>query len=166
MVQKGPLFRAEGYSVSIACNVTGHQGPSKQHFQWSVYLPTAPTQEIQIISTMDATFTYALYAQRVRSGGIYVERVRGNSVLLHIAKVQLKDSGEYECHTPNTDKKYYGSYSAKTRLIGKLFALLGLAVPPRSQTPTITMPCSVTWLHIGSSPLVRGPSWPSGHVAD
>ncbi|XP_039098655.1 immunoglobulin superfamily member 2 [Hyaena hyaena] len=116
-VQKGPLFRAEGYSVSIACNVIGHQGPSKQHFQWSVYLPTAPTQEIQIISTLDATFTYALYAQQVRSGGIYVERIRGNSVLLHIAKVQLKDSGEYECHTPNTDKKYYGSYSAKTRLI-------------------------------------------------
>ncbi|XP_046938555.1 immunoglobulin superfamily member 2 [Lynx rufus] len=116
-VQKGPLFRAEGYPVSIGCNVTGYEGPSEQHFQWSVYLPTAPTREIQIISTVDATFTYAVYAQRVRSRGIYVERVRGNSVLLHISKVQLKDSGEYECYTPNTDKKYYGNYSAKTRLI-------------------------------------------------
>ncbi|XP_029805195.1 immunoglobulin superfamily member 2 isoform X1 [Suricata suricatta] len=117
MVQKGPLFRAEGYPVSIGCNVTGHQGPSEQHFRWSVYLPTAPTQEIQIISTEGATFTYARYAQRVQNKGIYVKRVRGNSALLHISKVQLKDSGEYECHTPNTDGKYYGTYSAKTRLI-------------------------------------------------
>ncbi|KAM5294871.1 immunoglobulin superfamily member 2 [Glossophaga mutica] len=115
-VQKGPLFRAEGYPISIGCTVTGYQGPSEQHFQWSVYLPTAPDQEIQIISTKDATFSYAKYAGRVQSGEIYVERVQGNSVLLHISKLQAKDSGEYECHTPNTDQKYYGSYSAKTTL--------------------------------------------------
>lgn len=116
-IQRGPLYRAEGYPISIGCNVTGYQGPSEQHFQWSVYLPKAPTQEVQIVSTVDATFSYAVYAQRVRSKGIYVERVRGNSVFLHIAKLQLKDSGEYECHTPNTDERYYGNYSAKTRLI-------------------------------------------------
>ncbi|XP_066124272.1 immunoglobulin superfamily member 2 isoform X1 [Saccopteryx bilineata] len=116
-VQKGPLFRAEGYPVSIGCNVTGHQGPSEQQFQWSVYLPRAPDQEIQIISTVDTAFSYAVYAQRVRSRDIYVERVQGNSVLLHISKLQAKDSGEYECHTPNTDDRYYGSYSAKTTLI-------------------------------------------------
>ncbi|KAF6074122.1 CD101 molecule [Phyllostomus discolor] len=115
-VQKGPLFRAEGYPISIGCNVTGHQGPSEQHFQWSIYLPTAPDQEIQIISTKDAAFSYAKYAGRVRSREIYVERIRGNSVLLHISKLQEKDSGEYECYTPNTDQKYYGSYSAKTTL--------------------------------------------------
>lgn len=115
-VQKGPLFRAEGYPVSIGCSVTGHQGPSEQHFQWSVYLPAVPTREVRIISTMDATFSYAVYAQRVQSRGIYVERVQGNSVLLHISKLQMKDSGEYECHTPSTDEKYYGSYSAKTNL--------------------------------------------------
>ncbi|XP_023617011.1 immunoglobulin superfamily member 2 [Myotis lucifugus] len=115
-VQKGPLFRAEGYPVSIGCKVTGHQGPSEQHFQWSVYLPTAPAREIQIVSTKDADFTYAAYAQRVRSRDVYVERLQGNSVLLHISKLQVKDSGEYECHTPNTDGKYYGSYSAKTTL--------------------------------------------------
>ncbi|XP_025728305.1 immunoglobulin superfamily member 2 isoform X1 [Callorhinus ursinus] len=116
-VQKGPLFRAAGYPISIGCNVTGHQGPAEQHFQWSVYLPKAPTQEVQIVSTKDATFSYAVYAQRVRSRGIYVERVRGNSVFLHISELQPKDSGEYECHTPNTDERYYGNYSAKTRLI-------------------------------------------------
>lgn len=123
-VQKGPLFRAEGYPISIGCNVTGHQGPSEQHFQWSVYLPTAPTQEIQIISTKDDTFSYVLYAKRVKSREIYVERVQGNSVFLHISKLQMKDTGEYECFTPNTDEKYYGTYNAKTNLIGKLCALL------------------------------------------
>nr|XP_027796052.1 immunoglobulin superfamily member 2 [Marmota flaviventris] len=115
-VQKGPLYRAAGYPVSIDCNVTGHQGPSLQHFQWSVYLLTAPTREVQIISTKDDTFSYAMYAQRVRNKDIYVERLQDNSVLLHISKLQMKDAGEYECHTPNTDEKYYGSYSAKTNL--------------------------------------------------
>ncbi|KAM9241576.1 immunoglobulin superfamily member 2 [Dugong dugon] len=115
-VQKGPLFRAEGYPVSIGCNVTGHQGPSEQHFQWSIYLPTAPEREIQIVSTKDSSFSYALYTQRVRSREIYVERLQGNSVLLHISKLQMEDAGEYECHTPNTDGKYFGSYSAKTYL--------------------------------------------------
>ena len=65
-----------------------------------------------------------MYARRVQSREIYVEKVQGNSVFLHISKLQMKDSGEYECHTPNTDGKYYGSYSAKTNLIGKLCALL------------------------------------------
>ncbi|XP_032737226.1 immunoglobulin superfamily member 2 [Lontra canadensis] len=116
-IQKGPLFRVAGYPVSIGCNVTGYQGPAEQNFRWSVYLPKTPKQEIQIVSTKDASFSYVVYAQRVRSGEIYVERVRGNSVFLHISEPQLKDSGEYECHTPNTDERYYGNYSAKTRLI-------------------------------------------------
>ncbi|CAK6439349.1 unnamed protein product [Pipistrellus nathusii] len=116
-VQKGPLFRAEGYPVSISCNVTGHQGPAEQHFQWSVYLPAAPTREIQIVSTQDAGFTYSVYAPRVTSRDIYVERLQGNAASLHISKLQAKDSGEYECHTPNTDGEYYGSYSAKTTLV-------------------------------------------------
>lgn len=103
--------------------MTGHQGPSEQHFHWSVYLPTAPTQEIQIISTKDDTFSYVLYAKRVKSREIYVERVQGNSVFLHISKLQMKDTGEYECFTPNTDENYYGTYNAKTNLIGKLCAL-------------------------------------------
>lgn len=119
-IQKGPLYRAEGYPVSISCNVSGHQGPSTQDFQWSVYLPTAPTREVQIISTKDASFSYAVYAQRVKSKEIYVERLQGSSVLLHIAKLQMRDAGEYECFTPNTDGKYFGSYSAKTNLTGEL----------------------------------------------
>lgn len=119
-IQEGPLYRAEGYPVSISCNVSGHQGPSTQDFQWSIYPPAASTREVQIISTKDASFSYAVYAQRVKSKEIYVERLRGNSVLLHITKLQMKDAGEYECHTPNTDGKYFGSYSAKTNLTGEL----------------------------------------------
>ncbi|KAL1772332.1 immunoglobulin superfamily member 2 [Sigmodon hispidus] len=115
-IQAGPLYRAEGYPVSMSCNVSGHQGPSTQDFQWSIYLPTDPTREVQIISTKDDGFSYAVYAQRVRSKEIYVERLQGSSVLLHISKLQKKDAGEYECHTPNTDGKYFGSYSAKTNL--------------------------------------------------
>lgn len=119
-IQEGPLYRAEGYPVNIRCNVSGHQGPSTQDFEWSIYLPTAPTREIQIISTKDVGFSYAVYAQRVRSKEIYVERLQGSSVLLHISKLQMRDAGEYECHTPNTDGKYLGSYSAKTNLTGEL----------------------------------------------
>ncbi|XP_051021744.1 immunoglobulin superfamily member 2 [Acomys russatus] len=115
-IQEGPLYRAEGYPVSIGCNVSGYQGPSTQDFQWSVYLPTAPTKEVQIISTKDEGFSYAVYGPRVRSKEIYVERLQGDSVLLRFSKVQMRDTGEYECHTPNTDAKYLGSYSAKTNL--------------------------------------------------
>lgn len=119
-IQEGPLYRAEGYPVSISCNVSGHQGPSTQDFQWSINPPAASTREVRIISTKDASFSYTVYAQRVKSKEIYVERLRGNSVLLHITKLQMKDAGEYECHTPNTDGKYFGSYSAKTNLTGEL----------------------------------------------
>ncbi|XP_004641712.1 immunoglobulin superfamily member 2 [Octodon degus] len=131
-VQKGPLYRAEGYAVSIGCNVTGYQGPSEQHFQWSVYLSAAPAREIQIVSTSDAAFSYAVYAQRVQSGDIYIERVRGDSVLLHISKLQVKDAGEYECHTLNTDERQWAGHI----LIIPLFPVIPdtLSATMRSQT--------------------------------
>uniref|UniRef100_A0A803JWN8 Immunoglobulin superfamily member 3 n=1 Tax=Xenopus tropicalis TaxID=8364 RepID=A0A803JWN8_XENTR len=115
-IQPGPLYRAEGSQISIWCNVRGYQGPSEQNFLWSIYLPTAPEKEIQIVGTNDPSFSYAIYSQRVRSGGIYVERVSGDRALLHIRQLQDQDTGEYECHTPNTDPSYHGSYSAKVNL--------------------------------------------------
>ncbi|XP_074044642.1 immunoglobulin superfamily member 2 [Macrotis lagotis] len=115
-VQKGPLYRAEGYPVSIACNVTGHQGPAEQTFQWSIYKPDKPEREVQIISTNNPSFTYAPYALRVQGHDITIERIQGNSVLLRISKLQTQDAGEYECHTPNTDVQYFGSYSDKMNL--------------------------------------------------
>ncbi|XP_039376470.1 immunoglobulin superfamily member 2 isoform X3 [Mauremys reevesii] len=116
LVQEGRLYRARGYHITIWCNVSGYQGPSEQNFHWSIYLPSAPEREVQIISTMDPSFTYAIYTQRVRSREIYVEKVQGDSALLHIKELQDQDAGEYECHTPNTDERFFGSYSAKMNL--------------------------------------------------
>lgn len=117
-VQEGPLYRTEGSHITLWCKVSGYQGPSEQNFQWSIYLPSAPEREVQIVSTVDPSFPYAIYTQRVRSRGIYVERVQGDAVLLHITDLQDRDAGEYECHTPNTDERYFGSYSAKVNLPG------------------------------------------------
>lgn len=119
-VQEGPLYRTEGSHVTLWCKVSGYQGPAEQNFQWSIYLPSAPEREVQIVSTVDPSFPYAIYTQRVRSRGIFVERLQGDAVLLHITELQDRDAGEYECHTPNTDERYFGSYSAKMNLVGKL----------------------------------------------
>ncbi|XP_037682208.1 immunoglobulin superfamily member 3 isoform X2 [Choloepus didactylus] len=116
-VQEGPLYRTEGSNITIWCNVSGYQGPSEQNFQWSIYLPSAPKREVQIVSTMDSSFPYAIYTQRVHSGKIYVERIQGSLALLHITDLQARDAGEYECYTPNTDGPYFGSYSAKMNLV-------------------------------------------------
>ncbi|KFQ65428.1 Immunoglobulin superfamily member 2, partial [Pelecanus crispus] len=115
-VQKGPLYRVRGSHITLWCKVSGYQGPAEQNFQWSIYLPSAPEREVQIVSTIDPSFPYAIYTQRVHSQGIYVERVQGDAVLLHITELQHRDAGEYECHTPNTDERYFGSYSAKVNL--------------------------------------------------
>lgn len=129
-VQKGPLYRTEGSHITLWCKVSGYQGPSEQNFQWSIYLPSAPEREVQIVSTMDPSFPYAIYTQRVRNREIYVERAQGDSVLLHITELQDRDAGEYECHTPNTDERYFGSYSAKMDLVGKMSALTWLPGTP------------------------------------
>uniref|UniRef100_A0A8C5T8N0 Ig-like domain-containing protein n=1 Tax=Malurus cyaneus samueli TaxID=2593467 RepID=A0A8C5T8N0_9PASS len=115
-VQEGPLYRTEGSHVTLWCKVSGYQGPAEQNFQWSIYLPSAPEREVQIVSTVDPSFPYAIYTQRVRGRGIFVERLQGDAVLLHITELQERDAGQYECHTPNTDERYFGSYSAKTNL--------------------------------------------------
>lgn len=128
-VQEGPLYRTESSHITIWCNVSGYQGPSEQNFQWSIYLPSAPEREVQIVSTVDSSFPYAIYTQRVRGGKIYVERIQGNSALLHITDLQARDAGEYECHTPNTDERYFGSYSAKMNLVVIPDSLQTTAVP-------------------------------------
>ncbi|NWX65638.1 IGSF2 protein, partial [Promerops cafer] len=115
-VQEGPLYRVRGSHVTLWCKVSGYQGPAEQNFQWSIYLPSAPEREVQIVSTVDPSFPYAIYTQRVRSRGVFVERLQGDAVLLHITELQERDAGQYECHTPNTDERYFGSYSAKTNL--------------------------------------------------
>uniref|UniRef100_A0A8C3TND2 Ig-like domain-containing protein n=1 Tax=Catharus ustulatus TaxID=91951 RepID=A0A8C3TND2_CATUS len=115
-IQQGPLYRTEGSHITLWCKVSGYQGPAEQNFQWSIYLPSAPEREVQIVSTVDPSFPYAIYTQRVRGRGIFVERLQGDAVLLHITELQERDAGQYECHTPNTDQSYLGTYSAKTNL--------------------------------------------------
>ncbi|KAM7380448.1 hypothetical protein PAMP_003742 [Pampus punctatissimus] len=115
-VQSGPLIRTEGSHVTIWCNVTGYKDGVEQDFEWSMYLPSAPDREIRIISTAQSNYAYAVYAHRVNSKDIYVERLSRDSAVLHITKVQAKDQGLFECYTPNTDGQYLGSYSARTNL--------------------------------------------------
>ncbi|XP_059672895.1 LOW QUALITY PROTEIN: immunoglobulin superfamily member 2 [Gavia stellata] len=146
-VQKGPLYRVRGSHVTLWCKVSGYQGPAEQNFQWSVYLPSAPEREVQIVSTVDPSFPYAVYTQRVRSRGIYVERVQGDAVLLHITELQDRDAGEYECHTPNTDERYFGSYSAKTNLSVIADTLSASMVPQvltRAEGEAVELTCEVS----------------------
>uniref|UniRef100_A0A8C5T1Z8 Immunoglobulin superfamily member 3 n=1 Tax=Malurus cyaneus samueli TaxID=2593467 RepID=A0A8C5T1Z8_9PASS len=128
-VQEGPLYRTEGSHVTLWCKVSGYQGPAEQNFQWSIYLPSAPEREVQIVSTVDPSFPYAIYTQRVRGRGIFVERLQGDAVLLHITELQERDAGQYECHTPNTDERYFGSYSAKMDLVVIPDSLRVTAIP-------------------------------------
>ncbi|KFZ65895.1 Immunoglobulin superfamily member 2, partial [Antrostomus carolinensis] len=146
-VQEGPLYRTEGSHITLWCKVSGYQGPSEQKFQWSIYLPSAPEREVQIVSTVDPSFPYAIYTQRVRSRGIYVERVQGDAVLLHITELQDRDAGEYECHTPNTDERYFGSYSAKTTLLVIADTLSASMVPQvltRDEGEAVELICEVS----------------------
>ncbi|KAG5851557.1 hypothetical protein ANANG_G00052940 [Anguilla anguilla] len=116
-VQGGPLVRTEGSHITIWCNVTGHKDGVEQDFEWSVYQQAAPDREIRIVSTSQPNYAYSMYAQRVNRKEIYVERLGGDSALLHVTKLEAKDMGQFECYTPNTDGPYLGSYSAKTELI-------------------------------------------------
>ncbi|NXP49329.1 IGSF2 protein, partial [Heliornis fulica] len=146
-VQEGPLYRTKGSHITLWCRVSGYQGPAEQNFQWSIYLPSAPEREVQIVSTIDPSFPYAVYTQRVHSRGIYVERVQGDAVLLHITDLQDRDAGEYECHTPNTDEKYFGSYSAKTKLLviaDTLSASMAPQVLTRAEGEAVELTCEVS----------------------
>ncbi|KFQ85259.1 Immunoglobulin superfamily member 2, partial [Phoenicopterus ruber ruber] len=146
-VQKGPLYRVRGSHVTLWCKVSGYQGPAEQNFQWSIYRPSAPEREVQIVSTVDPSFPYAIYTQRVHSRGIYVERVQGDAVLLHITELQDRDAGEYECHTPNTDERYFGSYSAKTNLsviADTLSASMASQVLTRAEGEAVELTCEVS----------------------
>ncbi|OCT66777.1 immunoglobulin superfamily member 8 [Xenopus laevis] len=115
-VPSGPLYRVEGTSVSIPCNVSEYEGPSLQNFEWFMYRPAAPDHSIAIVSTKDSKFAYAVYAARVQSGEIYIHRVDGDHVELRIKRLREEDAGVYECYTPTTDAKYLGSYSDKVLL--------------------------------------------------
>nr|XP_025949120.1 immunoglobulin superfamily member 2 isoform X2 [Dromaius novaehollandiae] len=146
-IQRGPLYRVRGSHITLWCRVSGYQGPAEQNFQWSIYLPSAPEREVQIISTADPSFPYAIYTQRVRSREIYVERLQGDAARLHITELQDHDAGEYECHTPTTDERYFGSYSAKTNLsviTDTLSVSMGPQILTRAEGDSVELTCEVS----------------------
>lgn len=124
-VQSGPLYRVIGYPFSMSCNVSGFSNPEAwQDFRFSIYKPNRPTREIQIISTDDNNnYAMAVYGVRVTGGGITLERLSVTSVLFHVKSLEDGDEGEYECHTPNSEAVYDGTYNAKTTLKGNVFFL-------------------------------------------
>ncbi|XP_070799739.1 immunoglobulin superfamily member 2-like [Pituophis catenifer annectens] len=115
-IQKGPLYRVIGTHITISCNVSGYQKSVEQNFEWSAYQLSAPQREMKIISTGDSKFSYQFYSGRVESGEIYIEKTKEDSVLLHITDLKKDDAGVYECHIPNTEDVYLGTYSAKTNI--------------------------------------------------
>nr|ACO13832.1 Immunoglobulin superfamily member 2 precursor [Esox lucius] len=120
--QSGPLYRVIGHPLSISCNVSGFSNPlAQQDFQLSIYKPNKPGLEIQIISTIDKDFSMGGYGRRVRAGEISVERLSVTSVLFKVMSLGEGDEGEYECHTPNSETIYLGTYHARTTVNGNVF---------------------------------------------
>ncbi|TDH06820.1 hypothetical protein EPR50_G00117340 [Perca flavescens] len=114
-VQAGPLYRVVGSPLSISCNVSGFASAStKKGFEFRVKKPEKPTSEINIISTNDPDFSYAVYTQRVRSGDIRLTHVNPNSVFFEIQRLDKTDEGEYDCSVINHLHVYDGTYSATT----------------------------------------------------
>ncbi|XP_053313792.1 immunoglobulin superfamily member 3-like [Spea bombifrons] len=145
-VPRGPLLRTEASAVSIWCNASGS---SEGGFEWSLFPSHSPSKKLQILSSADPHFSYAVYRERVSvRREIYLERVGKNAARLHITHLRAEDGGEYECHTPNTAHTYYGSYSASVRLtvIPDLLRVLNLSPAPRSlrEGDPLTLLCEVS----------------------
>ncbi|XP_045909304.1 immunoglobulin superfamily member 2-like isoform X3 [Micropterus dolomieu] len=114
-VQAGPLYRVVGSLLSITCNVSGFASAStRKEFEFCINKPSNPTFEINIISTSDQSFSFAMYSSRVRTGEITLKHVSSNSVVFEIQSLEKHDEGEYECSVINTEQIYNGIYSAKT----------------------------------------------------
>lgn len=117
--QAGPLYRVVDSRLSISCNVSGFASTStRKEFEFRVKIP-ALSMEINIISTNDPYFSYAMYARRVKNKEITLTHVSQNSVVFEIQHLQKGDEGEYECSVIDSESGYNGVYSAKTTVKGK-----------------------------------------------
>ncbi|XP_056410328.1 immunoglobulin superfamily member 3-like isoform X2 [Hyla sarda] len=113
-VPQGPLLRVEGSAVALWCNSSG---PLVSGFEWSVIPAHPPRHRLQIVSSVDQDFSYAVYRDRVTvRREIYLEKVRRDASRLHLLRLQARDTGDYECYAPNTPHTYYGGHSANVRL--------------------------------------------------
>ncbi|XP_051938701.1 immunoglobulin superfamily member 3-like [Hippocampus zosterae] len=111
-IQAGPLYRVAGSRLFISCNVSGFANvDSRKEFEFRV---TKPAQQmvLNIISTEDPTFGYAVY--RNRGNDITLTHVTPNSVLFEIKSLQKDDEGEYDCAVINPEYSYDGVYSVIT----------------------------------------------------
>lgn len=117
--QAGPLYRVVGSPLSVYCNVSGFASASaRKEFEFRIIKPANPTFEINIISTSDQSFGYAVYNPRVRSKEITVTHVSPNSVLFEIQSLEKGDEGDYDCSVINSEFGFDGTYSAKTTVKG------------------------------------------------
>ncbi|XP_067373295.1 immunoglobulin superfamily member 3-like isoform X2 [Channa argus] len=113
--QAGPLYRVVGSLLSISCNVSGFPSESTQkEFEFRIKKPAKPDFDINILSTSDEQFGYAVYSQRVKTNEITVKRVSPNSVFFEIHTLQKDDEGDYECTVINSESSFSGTYSAIT----------------------------------------------------
>ncbi|XP_069492292.1 immunoglobulin superfamily member 3-like [Ambystoma mexicanum] len=147
-MQRGPLYRTVGSHLALWCNASGDGGSSAQIFEWSVFLPRMSAVKMQIVSTAGPDFSYMVYRDRVLNRReIFIERVRGDSVRMHIIQLQDKDQGVYECCTPNMDSAYYGTYSASLQLIvipDTLRVLMAPVTLTRDEDDTLQLTCKIS----------------------
>ncbi|KAM6985019.1 immunoglobulin superfamily member 3-like [Aplochiton taeniatus] len=114
-VQAGPLYRVVGYPLTISCNVSGFSNPdTKQDFEFLAFKPQNPDRELNVISTRDPNFSFAMYYTRVKSEAITLEHQSATSILFQMKSLEETDEGEYECCVLNSESVYIGTYSAKT----------------------------------------------------
>ncbi|KAK1167899.1 prostaglandin F2 receptor negative regulator-like [Acipenser oxyrinchus oxyrinchus] len=135
-VPAGPLIRVEGRDIVIPCNVSHFDGPPEQDFDWELTQDSG--SKMQVVSTLDSSFTDKSYEDRVNSGQIAVERTSASSVVLKIKHVKLTDSGKYKCLTPSTDASISGNYDAEVELRVISDSLKVAAPQSRSKTGSIT----------------------------
>lgn len=118
--QAGPLYRVVGSPLFISCSVSGFASASiDKDFEFRIFKPANPNFEINIISTNDPDFGYAIYQSRVRSKDITVNRTSPNSVVFEIQNLEKNDEGDYECTAVNHEATYDGTYSVKTTVKGE-----------------------------------------------
>lgn len=119
----GPLYRVVGSLLSISCNTSGFINEhTDKEFQFRIMMPEKPN-EINIISTHDKFFSYAVYSQRVRDQEVTLTHVTPNSAVFKIQSLKKSDEGEFECSVANPESVYDGTYSAKTTVKGNLLFL-------------------------------------------
>lgn len=116
----GPLYRVEGFPLSLLCTVSDYAGPRTQDFEWFLYRDDSHGLAMQVVSTRNTNFPYAPYLDRVKNGEVRIERDSGDKVRLVIQKLRLEDEGKYECYTPSTDIVWSGMYKADVTVKGKL----------------------------------------------